>query len=197
MRTSLLQQETEELKALLDRQGYDYRDSADPEILESLVRLGLPAAYKRFLSQLDPGDAAWRIGGQFNVVLHSADEIADYQSDAQSPDQFVIGSFNGNPLVLDTSDSDAPVLRLDEDENVLVGSSLVQFLQILRAGLELLGKLADYDEDGEEDEGDDGYDDMDDYEAGAFASGREDVVNDYLEEIESIDSEVLDAWSLS
>ena len=27
--------------------------------------------------------------------------------------------------------------------------------------------------------------------------GREDVVNDYLEEIESIDSEVLDAWSLS
>lgn len=194
MPSSLLQEETEELKVLLDREGYDYRDGADPEILESLSRDGLPAAYRRFLSQLDPGDSAWRIGGQFTVTLHSADELADWQSEAPSPDRFVIGSLNGQLLMLDT-DSDASVYRLDEETGeVCVGSSLVQFLRILRVGLEMLGKLGDYDED-DEDEGDDGYDDMDDYDAGSFASGREDLLNDYLEEVESIDPDCAEAWT--
>lgn len=196
MSTNLLQEETEELKALLDRQGYDYRDGADPEILESLNHQGLPSAYNRFLAQLDPGDAAWRLGGQFTVVLHSADELGDWQDDALSPNQYIIGSFNGEPLALDKgSDGDIAVYRLDEDGPVCVASSLVQFLQILRTSLEMLGKLADYDENGE-DEGDEGYDDMNDYEESAFASGREDVLNDFLEELESIDPDCAEAWRI-
>ncbi len=191
---NLLQEETEELKALLDRQGYDYRDGADPEILESLDSQGLPAAYRRFLAQLDPGDAAWRLGGQFTIVLHSADELGEWQDEAIAPDQYIIGSFNGQPLALGTgADGDIAVFRLDEDGPVGVASSLVQFLQILRTSLEMLGKLADYDEDSE-DEGDEGYDDMDDYESGAFASGREDVLNDFLDELENIDPDCAEAW---
>lgn len=194
MPANLLLEETEDLKALLDREGYDYRDGADPEILESLKKAGLPAPYRRFLSQLDPGDAAWRIGGQFTIQLHSADEIPDWQADARSPEQFVIGSLNGSPLALTRGeDGDAPVFRLDEDGAVCVASSLVQFLRILRTGLEMLGKLGDYDEENEE--GDDGYDDVNDYEEGAFASGREDLLNDYLEELESIDPDCAEAWT--
>ena len=196
MATNLLQKETEELKVLLDHEGYDYRDGADPEILDSLKREGLPAPYRRFLTQLDPGDAAWRIGGQFTVMLHSADEITDWQSDARSPEQFVIGTLNGQTLVLTRGeDGDTPVYRLDEDGGlVCVASSLVQFLRILRTGLEMLAKLADYDEEAEE-AGDDGYDDVNDYEEGAFASGREDLLNDYLEELESIDPDCVEAWT--
>lgn len=197
MLTNLLQEEIEELKAQLDRKGYDYRDGADAEILESLSKQGLPRAYRSFLSQLDPGDAAWRMGGQFTVVLHSSDELSDWQSEAQEADeQFIIGSLNGQPLAILKSESgEGQVFRLDEDEVVCVGSSLVQFLQILRMGLEMLSKLSDYDDEEEEDGGDEGYDDMDDYHAGAFASGREDVLNDYLEELEAIDPDCVDAWT--
>ncbi|PKL76164.1 MAG: hypothetical protein CVV27_11700 [Candidatus Melainabacteria bacterium HGW-Melainabacteria-1] len=194
MRTSLLQEESEELKVLLDRKGYDYRDGADPAILDALGRPGLPVAYRHFLAQLDPGDGAWRIGGQFTVVLHSADELADWQDDAAESGQFVIGTLNGETLVIKGMDGDSPIYRLTEDGMVCVASSLIQFLRIVRTGLEMLGKLEDYDEEGE-DEGDEGYDDMDDYEAGAFASGREDIVNDYLEELESIDPDCAEAWA--
>lgn len=193
MPTSLIQEETEELKVLLDREGYDYRDGADPEILEGLMHSGLPAAYRRFLTQLDPGDSAWRIGGLFTVMLHSADELSEWQTDGE---KFVIGTLNGQTLMLD-ADSDAAVYRRDEDGGeICVASSLIQFLKILRTGLEMLGKLGDYDADEENDDSyDDGYDDRNDYAEGSFASGREDLLNDYLEEVESIDPDCAEAWT--
>lgn len=195
MPTHLLQEEIEDLKTVLDRKGYDYQEGVDAEILESLKRVGLPAVYQSFLSEFDPGDAAWRMGSAFTLILHRPDELSDWQSDAADADeQFIIGSLNGQALAL-SKGKDTRVYRLDEDETVCVSSSFNQFLQIVRAGLEMLGRLADYDEDGEDEDMDDGYDDMDDYHSDSFASGREDVLNDYLEEIESIDPEVLDAWT--
>ena len=105
-------------------------------------------------------------------------------------------TLNGQTLMLD-ADSDAAVYRRDEDGGeICVASSLIQFLKILRTGLEMLGKLGDYDADEENDDSyDDGYDDRNDYAEGSFASGREDLLNDYLEEVESIDPDCAEAWT--
>ena len=71
------------------------------------------------------------MGSAFTLILHRPDELGDWQSDAADSDQqYIIGSLNGQPLAL-SKGSDTHVYRLDEDESVCVGSSFTQFLQIV------------------------------------------------------------------
>lgn len=193
----VLQDEVEDLKALLDRQGYDYRDGADVDILATLTEQhGLPKAYWRFLSQLDPGDSAWRMGGRYHLVLHPADELSEWQTDTES---FQIGSLNGQPLLLDLTQEDTPVMRQAPDgSRINMASSLGQFFQILRTGLEILPGLADLeDEPVEEDTGDDSFNEYNSFDDTAFGSGREDLLSAYFEELESIDPDCAEAWMLT
>lgn len=198
MANELLKEEVDALKVLLDHEGYDYQDGAEADVLDSIsTQLRLPSFYRAFLEELDPGDAIWRIGGQIAVQLHSADELPDFQADANHDNQFVIGTLNDHPLVLQKSsqDGDTAVFRLDEDgEEICVASSFTQFLKILHTGLEMLKSLDEFDSD-EEVKADESYDDINDFEESAFEEGRDDLLNGYMEELEDIDDpECIKAW---
>lgn len=198
----LLTEEIEALKILLDHEGYDYQDGADPEVLQTTEEaIPIPLIYQEFLSQLEPGDSQWRIGGQITLQLHSTADLTEFQGDANHNGQFVIGRLNDHPLVLQRtleSDTEAAVYRLDEDgEEVCVASSLLQFLKILRTGLQMLKGLEQYDDTEEAYEAfsEESYDDINDFEEEAFEEGRDDILSSYLEELESIDEpECAQAW---
>lgn len=201
MNDDVLLNEIEELKALLDHQGYDYNDGADADVIESVRdMLNLPRVYVRFLEELDPGESLWRIGEHFVVQLYAADTLPEFQSDAWSDSQVIIGAMNETPLALQIEgekELDSPIYRLDEDGKACVGSSLVQFVKILRTGLEMLGKKDEVIMDSDE-LAEDAFDDVNDYDEEAFASsGPEERMNDYLEELEAIDPDCLDAWAMA
>lgn len=202
MSNALLTKEIDSLKILLDHEGYDYQDGADDDVLTSLSdEIPLPLLYQEFLEQLDPGDSFWRIGGQINIQLHSAATLSEFQGDAHGNHQFVIGRFNDTPLVLqraEEADAETAVYRLNEDdEEICVASSLLQFIQILRTGLQMLKGLEHFDDEGEslDEYSEDTYDDMNDFVEGAFEEGRDDILSSFLEELESIDEpECAQAW---
>jgi len=198
MPDEILQQEIEALKVLLDHEGYDYQDGAEADVLSSVERsVSLPEVYREFLEQLNPGDSVWRIGGQIAVRLYSADELPEFQADARHPAQFIFGTLNDHPLSLEKHAKDAleaSVFRLDEDgEEICVASSFTQFLKILRTGMDMLSSLSEFDADAEI-EPDESYDDLNDFEESAFERGREEVLSDYLEELETIDPDCAEAW---
>lgn len=197
MSHEILLEEIEDLKVLLDHEGYDYQDGADAEILESITRaMSLPGVYRAFLSQLNPGDSVWRIGGQIAVQLHSADVLPEFQVDAE-PGYFVFGTFNDQPLALESESEDAlsaAVFTLDPDgEATCIASSFTQFLKMVRTGLDMLSGLSAFDEEGEP-SFDESYDDVNDFEEAAFERGREEVLRDYQDELEVIDPDCAEAW---
>ena len=154
MPNALLTKEIESLKVLLDHEGYDYQDGAETELLSSIAdEIPLPLIYQDFLSEIDPGDGLWRIGGQISIQLHSAASLGEFQDDAHDNHQFVIGSFNDHPLVLQRNeglDAETAVYRFDEDdEEICLASSFIQFLRIVRAGLQMLKSLENFDDEGD------------------------------------------------
>lgn len=199
MSDDVLRDEIEALKTLLDHQGYEYDDGADAEVLRSVEEmLDLPAVYVRFLEQINPGESLWRIGDHFVVQLYAADTLPDFQTDAWNEQQIIIGAMNEVPLALEmegAKELDSPIYRLDEEGKSCVGSSLVQFVKILRTGLEMLGKKDEIPVDTDE-LPEDAFDDINDYDTEAFASaGPEEQMSDYLDELEAIDPDSLDAWA--
>ncbi|MBF2052171.1 MAG: hypothetical protein IGS03_01755 [Candidatus Sericytochromatia bacterium] len=197
MSHEILLEEIADLKVLLDHEGYDYQDGAEEDVLDSVARtFRLPGVYRAFLGQLNPGDSVWRIGGQIAVQLHSADALPEFQADAE-PGYFVIGSFNDQPLVLESASDDAlsaAVFVLEPDGDArCIASSFPQFLKMVRTGLDMLSGLSAFDEDGEG-SFDEAYDDVNDFEEGAFARDRDDVLGDYRDELEAIDPDCAEAW---
>lgn len=197
MSNELLREEVEALKMLLDHEGYDYQDGAEDDVMESLSSLEIPETYDKFLRELNPGDSEWRIGKQFSLNLHSADELPEWQSEIEQDAYFAIGRFNDQPLVVERREDDdmgPAVYQMDADgEYQCVGTSFVQFLRIVRTGLDMLTQLADFDEDSE-DEDDESYDDFNDYGETSFERDREGILSDYYEEIERIDPDCAEAW---
>ncbi len=200
MSNELLHEEIASLKMLLDHAGYDYHDGADKDILKSLNTLNLPAIYHEFLQELDPGNSLWRIGPQLKVKLHRSDELPEWQVDREREDQLAFGTLNDQALILESGVDDEemgpPVYRLDTDgEKKCISSSFIQFLKILRVGMDMLSQVDDFEEDDAEAE--ETYDDFNDYGETTFEGGRQDLLNGYLDEIENIDPDCADAWVLS
>jgi len=200
MSNELLHEEIESLKMLLDHAGYDYHDGAEQDILKSLSSLNLPEIYHEFLQELDPGNSQWRIGPQLKVKLHRSDELPEWQSERERDDQLAFGHLNDQVLLLESGTDDEemgpPVYRLDADgEKQCISSSFIQFLKILRAGMDMLSQVDDFEED--EAEMEDSYDDFNDYGETTFEGGRQDLLNGYLDEIENIDPDCADSWVLT
>ena len=200
MSVDVLSEEVEALKVLLDEKSYEYEDGAEQDVLSSVQEmLNLPPVYVRFLEQLNPGESFWRLGEFFTLQLYSADTLPDFQTDAWHEQQIIIGAMNEVPLALQMDgekDLDSPIFRLNEEGAMCVASSLPQFLSIVRTGLEMLGRETHYDE--EDMMVDDSYDDVNDYDSESFAThGPEAKLQEYLEELEDIDPDCLDAWEAS
>lgn len=201
MSNELLHEEIESLKMLLDHAGYDYHDGAEEDVLTGLKPLNIPEIYTEFLQELDPGNSLWRIGPQLKVKLHPSDELPEWQSDREREDQLAFGTLNNQALILESGNGEdeemgPPVYRLDADgEKQCISSSFIQFLKILRAGMDMLSQVDDFEE--EEDEEEESYDDFNDYGETTFEGGRQDLLNGYLDEIEHIDPDCATAWVLT
>jgi hypothetical protein len=193
--------ETEALQMVLDRLGYDYQDALSTDMLDRLLQgLKVPDNYRTFLTMMSPDGAELR-AAQMSVVLAEPSELLDLQARQRhrGVGDVVVGTLHDYPLVsaLGEAESreDAPLYKVMDQERVLVASSFLQFLQMLRLTLEMGVMLADEDDGyGEDDEDDATYDP---YEGGGLSSRSQEqeyAWEEYAEELERIDPEAAAAW---
>lgn len=193
--------ETEALQMVLDRLGYDYQDALSTDMLDRLLQgLKVPDNYRTFLTLMSPDGAELR-AAQMSVVLAEPSELLDLQARQRyrGVGDVVLGTLHDYPLVsaLGEAESreDAPLYKVMDQERVLVASSFLQFLQMLRLTLEMGTMLADQEDSyGEDDEDAEAYDP---YEGGGLSSRSQEqeyAWEEYAEEIERIDPDAAAAW---
>lgn len=192
--------ETEALQMVLDRLGYDYQDALPAEVLDRLLHgLKVPDNYRTFLTLMSPDGAELR-AAQMSVVLADPSELLDLQARQRHRlvGDVVLGTLHDYPLVsaLGEAESkeDAPLYKVMDVERILVASSFLQFLQMLRLTLEMGVMLADEEDTYGEEEEDEAYDP---YEGGGMSSRSQEqeyAWEEYAEELERIDPEATTVW---
>ena len=205
---SLIEDEIETLKVILERQGYDSGDGEyEPSEVKSLGQaFDLPQAYVDLLIALEPSGTEIRYGDRQSLIFFPFEELDEAQeAETLIYNGFVIGSINDQPLTLsledlDESKEDCPIYVCEEEESTQMASSLTQFIQILRITLEMLHSLEDYDDMSrwkEEQEENQGSYDNDFEEFSDEPSSREQLLEDYYQEVDDIDPDCIDAWRVS
>lgn len=209
MSIEAIEDEVEELKAILERQGYDYGDGEYQEIdFDNLgEEYNLPENYVAFLKAFEPYGNEVRYAQRHSVVFFPLEDLRESQAtETEVENGFVFGSIDDHPLVLglgnvDEFGEDCPVYKDSEYEPIQLASTFYQYLQMFRISLEMLHSLADFDDplrwNEEQQEESDGYgSDYDDYSADDAANGREQLLEEYYQELEDVDPDCSRAWHI-
>ncbi|PIQ24256.1 hypothetical protein COW36_10585 [bacterium (Candidatus Blackallbacteria) CG17_big_fil_post_rev_8_21_14_2_50_48_46] len=201
MQENVLIDVIDDLKAVLDRLGHDYSLIRHPA--GGLKRVGsvdLPVSYRLFLEHFAPNGAEIRFAQYHALTFYLQDELELVQSKNYSQDGFlVIGLYDEQPLLLKLSDSeegDAGVFKASGRQYLRMAGSFFQFLRMFQLSLEMLGSLSDFDEavPGYQEEEEMGYHDS--YEDVGAMRSREELLEEFYNELEMIDPDGAENWGL-